>query len=93
MLRDDKKRTFKQLKRATGSYRKAIVECNEPNIAVPLLLSMVIELKSQLEVVEDEVEILRIKENLDSVTETESGFKSSSVSGEERQRQREATLS
>jgi len=65
MLRQDKKSAFRELKRATGAYRKAIVESNEPNIAVPILLSMVIELKSQLDRVEDEVEVLRIKNKLD----------------------------
>lgn len=67
MLREDKKRAYRQLKQATGAYKQAIVESNDPNIAVPILLSMVIELRSQLERVEDEVEVLRIKNKADNI--------------------------
>lgn len=64
MLSPVNKREFRDLKSKVKNYRGAILESDESNSSIPILLSMIVQLKSELEDLKDRVQLDRIRNEL-----------------------------
>lgn len=60
MLRSDKRFELEELKDKVMNERNAILESNEPDLSTPILLTMILDLKTQIERLKNEVEYLRL---------------------------------
>lgn len=65
MLSPGKRQDLKDLQSKVKNYRSAILEADEADTTVPILLSMIVELKSELENLRDRVQLERIRGDSD----------------------------